>query len=421
MAARGRRLRGGPRRSGVRLPLTLLVLALLATSIAGAAPGDPVFGRGDVFVADQGPIDWYRSNGTLVKTLKGQFPSEQSIAFDPSGRLYSAGHSGISWYETTGEPLGIFATLPSGARPFGIDFDRAGNLIVTAVRGGGADQELFKLDPSGRVVGSWRLAPPCQGCVRAFRMSLAPDNCTVFYLYISEIKRFNLCRGAQVADFVVDRNVLGESGQIRVLPDGSVLAAHFGQEIRRVNPAGTGTLRVYDAPGENAWTYLDVDPDRTSFWASSGNNVYRFDLSSGQSTRFPAKVERFLAGLAVAPRAALLPAPSQTDFTDTFTTVGQQRAHVVPVAATTRSVDVTVRWQRPGDRFDLTGFRLAARRAFAVGRLPAKLKITKLKITRTSLTVRVAGLRAGRLSFRVVARRVTAPAKVTTRVAARRG
>ena len=115
------------------------------------------------------------------------------------------------------------------------------------------------------------------------------------------------------------------------------------------------------------------------------------------------------------------PPPAQT-FTDTFTAPGQAKPHAVTIPAAAKTVDLTIRWPKAGDAFDAAGFvvvrggKVVARGPAAYEAEPRKLKITKLKITKTSVTIRVSRLVAGKLKFKVVAKKVSGTTKVTTRV-----
>jgi hypothetical protein len=52
--------------------------------------------------------------------------------------------------------------------------------------------------------------------------------------------------------------------------------------IKRVDGAGN-VIQSYDAPGEDDWFALSLDPNGTSFWSGSFDtgNFYRFNIASG--------------------------------------------------------------------------------------------------------------------------------------------
>jgi hypothetical protein len=133
----------------------------------------------------------------------------------------------------------------------------------------------------------------------------------------------------------------------------------------------------------------------------------------GQTGTFEGTFATLSVGGAVCTGAAA--APRQT-FTDTFTTSGQVRSHAVAVAPNRTRADVTLRWARPGDRFTVAGVVLApTRKTQAAGRAQ-KLKITFFSRTATSIGVRITNLQQGKLTFRVVGKKVSGRATVRTRV-----
>ena len=119
--------------------------------------------------------------------------------------------------------------------------------------------------------------------------------------------------------------------------------------------------------------------------------------------------------------AASLP-PPQT-FVDTFRRRGETETHAVPLTAASKSVQLVVRWPNRRAGFDVAGFRLTGSSRSGARDLTAslRLKISR-KRTGTSVNVRVTRLKPGTLRFRVVAKKLPGPTKVTTRVVqSRRG
>jgi hypothetical protein len=101
--------------------------------------------------------------------------------------------------------------------------------------------------------------------------------------YTSEgrsVKRYDVGTSTQLADFAA-----GLPGTVayalRILPDGGVLVADTELIVRLDNTGSV--IQTYDAPGEDTWFSLNLDPDGTSFW--SGNfgtgKFYKFDIASG--------------------------------------------------------------------------------------------------------------------------------------------
>lgn len=103
-------------------------------------------------------------------------------------------------------------------------------------------------------------------------------------------------------------------------------------------------------------------------------------------------------------------------FTDTFSASGQVKPHAVAVPPGRTRAEVTLRWTKPGDRFTLAGIVLAPKRQTAsVGRAE-KLKITFFALSPTAMRVGIRFLTLGKLTFRVVSKRVSGLTTVRTRV-----
>lgn len=115
-------------------------------------------------------------------------------------------------------------------------------------------------------------------------MDLAADQMTMFYT--SEgglIKRYDVSgAGAPLANFAA---IGGVSYALRLLPpgdgSGGLLVANT-TNIKRLDGA-SAVVQTYDAPGENSWFSLNLDPNGTSFWAGDfgTNNFYRFNITTG--------------------------------------------------------------------------------------------------------------------------------------------
>jgi hypothetical protein len=93
---------------------------------------------------------------------------------------------------------------------------------------------------------------------------------------------------------------------------------------------------------------------------------------------------------------------------DKLTRAGQAAKHTVPIPAGVSTVTITVKWSNPGAAFALAGIREAG----------SSLSTSTTR-TRTSLVVRVSGVDAGRLAYALVARHVSRPTAVTTRITRR--
>jgi hypothetical protein len=116
---------------------------------------------------------------------------------------------------------------------------------------------------------------------------------------------------------------------------------------------------------------------------------------------------RLVAALAV----GLVASPLAT-FKDTFTVEGQGRTHAVRIEAGLKAVELRLSWKKRVNGFRVTGIRLAATRSYRVPSAASKLKITVIRNTPLSRTIRIEKLRPGTLRFRIVAQDVKTPKAV---------
>jgi hypothetical protein len=110
-------------------------------------------------------------------------------------------------------------------------------------------------------------------------------------------------------------------------------------------------------------------------------------------------------------------------FVDTFTRVGQAQSHSVKIPSRINTAQFAVTWGNTADAFTIGSLRVV-RHGKIVAR--AARKIRRLKVSRsrgaTFTTVRVSGLRAGKLVLKVRATRLSAPGvpvSLTTQVTRR--
>ena len=110
-------------------------------------------------------------------------------------------------------------------------------------------------------------------------------------------------------------------------------------------------------------------------------------------------------------------------YTDLFTQAGQSKRHSLTIPRGFRSVRFTLTWVNPLDSFTIGSFRIVRK-----GKVVAKSRVRKLKVTRrrgqSFLTVKVARLTRGKLRFRVKASKLAAPGaqvKLTTQATRSRG
>jgi len=111
--------------------------------------------------------------------------------------------------------------------------------------------------------------------------------------------------------------------------------------------------------------------------------------------------------------AALTCQTPPRQFTDTLAN-GQSKQHSVTIGAATKTIQITLSWANPLDKFKLTGLRLIGKKGLlaVASRKPGKLKVTKT--TSSTFTIlKVSKLKKGTLRFKVKAAAVASGSKAT--------
>ena len=268
----------------------VLTAMLVAVSLQLQARQLPLltFSPGDILVSlEPGPVQWYSAGGLIRRVLAQTSPGTgEGMALDRNRNLYvtrwcidpfcQQGDTGsVEKYDNLGSSQGKTGPV-FNCSPHTIVFDAAGAAYVGQA---GCRKTILKYLPGETVATEYTVAEDAFG---VFWMDLAPDGCTMFYTsFGANVKRYDVCRGAQLRDFN-DEPLPGAVAQdLRVLSDGGVLVAS-GQVIARLNGSGVVT-QTYEVPGEGAlWVGLDLVGDGT-FWVGNyyTSNVYRFNLTTG--------------------------------------------------------------------------------------------------------------------------------------------
>ena len=253
--------------------IEIVVVLMALSTVASAIP----FQVGDVFAAvGNGNVQHYDKNGNLLETLNtglGGFTT--GMAFDSNGNLYVTNFdkTNVAKFDDTGTLLGMFGSGYNG-KPESILFDASGNAYVGAVDG---DNDVRKFDAGGTPIGQFNVATEDRG---SDWIDLAADQCTLFYTSEgSLVKRFDVCANAQLPDFAtLDHS---PAYALRLLPGGGALVAD-SVDIHRLDSSGN-IVQTYDAPGQNTWFALNIDPDGTSFWSGdyTTGHFFKFDMASG--------------------------------------------------------------------------------------------------------------------------------------------
>jgi outer membrane protein assembly factor BamB len=273
----------------MRSPFVLLaVVAALSLQLRASQLSLPLltFAKGDVFVSlENGPVLWWTAaglpRGILIPTVLGV---GEGMAFDSAGNLYVTrwcldgpcqfGNT-IEKFNSLGLSQGKVGPV-FNCQPHTMVFDRAGAAYVGQAA---CNKTILKLSLPAAVAGEYAVAEETYG---VFWMDLAADGCTMVYTSVgSNVKQFDVCANAQLADFNAAPLPGGITHDVRVLPDGGVLVSS-GEVIARLDHTGVLT-RTYQVPGEGAlWAGLDLVGDGT-FWAGNyfSSNLHRFDLATG--------------------------------------------------------------------------------------------------------------------------------------------
>jgi hypothetical protein len=137
---------------------------------------------------------------------------------------------------------------------------------------------------------------------------------------------------------------------------------------------------------------------------------------------FPLKDSSQLQSVMNSIEAALTCQTPPLQFTDLLK-AGQSKAHSVAIGAATKSIQITLTWTSPLDKFKISGLQLVGKKGvIAIAPRPQR-KPGKLEVTRTTSTtftvLKVSQLRKGRLRFSVKAAKVASGApkvSLTTQV-----
>jgi hypothetical protein len=148
---------------------------------------------------------------------------------------------------------------------------------------------------------------------------------------------------------------------------------------------------------------------------SSGTDQARLEkiASDTGGKYFPLQDASQLQAVMNSVGAALACQTPPRQFTDSLSE-GQGKFHGVTIGAATRTVQITLTWASPLDKFKLTGLRLVGKNGVlaVASRQPAKLKVTKT--TSSTFTIlKVSKLRKGTLRFKVKAAKVASGSKAT--------
>lgn len=268
------------RRVAVALAAIAVVTGFGGTASAATfQPGDLLL-QDDLYDPDE--TRWLRSDGSFVSTI----PAGGHLAFDGKGRLYTMETHGtrVFAYGDSGTLVGTHIEIPGECvDASGLTFDAVGNAYVGEFGGcvGFPDSAGVRMfDSKGAFLGF-----PFARQREVDFLDLASDQCTLYTMNANDrnVLKTNVCTG-EVSGFFAIGLVAPESHEVRVLPDGSVLA-NFHAVIFRVRPDGT-LAQVYEHPAacdgepfswdpadeewdnDNVFRGLALSPSGETFWSS---------------------------------------------------------------------------------------------------------------------------------------------------------
>jgi hypothetical protein len=270
----------------------------VAFGFAGApAPAAAaVWTRGDLFVGVSGGVYQVRDgSGVLKETISdpaGNVPplgETTGCAFNNDlTRLYTTFFDAtfvdafsVAHPHAIAQTINTSVTSPGGHSE-SIVFAVNGHFYVGHPDG---NDLVHEYDASGALVTTFAPAIEARG---TDWMDLTVDQTTLFYTSEGRrVKRFSVATNSQLADFATlpGSDPPFRAFAVRLLGpgdgSGGLLVADKS-DIKRLDAAGT-VVQTFDAPGQEGWFALTLDPDGTSFWSASfdTSEVFKFDIATG--------------------------------------------------------------------------------------------------------------------------------------------
>jgi len=286
--------RGPLRVSYAALPTLLLATIVLASVPSPAAAA--VWTRGDLVVGVSGGVYQIRdASGVLKETI-----SDPAGNVAPSGETTGCAFNNdltrlyTTFFDATfvdafdvAHPHGIAQTIDTsvtspGGHSESIVFKVNGHFYVGHPDG---NDLVHEYDASGTLVNTFAPAIEDRG---TDWLDLTVDQTTLFYTSEGRrVKRFSVATNSQLPDFATlpGSDPPFRAFAVRLLAPGNGsggLLVADQSNIKRLDGAGN-VVQTYDAPGQEGWFALTLDPDGTSFWSASfdTSEVFKFDIASG--------------------------------------------------------------------------------------------------------------------------------------------
>jgi hypothetical protein len=274
------------------------VAGLILISVPAQAQVLPIILPGDIVIGvGNGAYNVFDDDGHFIGTFNNHLGPAPDGLNDTTGCTFNSLGTNLVATNFQWDELTMFALptpllkshvivgppMPLGGDAESVVYDKLAHLYV-----GSPDAwTLYKYDNIfGTLDKAWKPAIDPDGRGVDW-IDLASDQCTLFYTGEgSKIKRFNVCTGKQMPDFVsgLDPNTTGAFG-VLILPDKSVLLADL-TDIKHYNKLGQ-LIGTYNAPGEvgtfDGWFALALSADAKSFWAGSQQtgNFTQFNVATG--------------------------------------------------------------------------------------------------------------------------------------------
>jgi sugar lactone lactonase YvrE len=169
-----------------------------------------------------------------------------------------------------------FVANDSGSHNESIVFDKTGNFYVGQADGTG---DVIKRASDGTFIARYDVATERRG---SDWTDLAADQTTLYYTSEGrQIKRYDLATDTQLADFATLPGSSNHAFAFRLLGDGGLIVADWG-DIKRLDSTGA-VIMTYDVDTANNWFALNLDPDGSSFWSADYNTglIQQFDIDTG--------------------------------------------------------------------------------------------------------------------------------------------
>jgi Ca2+-binding RTX toxin-like protein len=279
------------------------VASALAVGASASVASAATWVEGDVFAGfSDTTYDVYSNSGTLKENVStGQAGFGTGCTFNDEEDFYATTFSAGQIVVLDGDhPHGILQTINAAAQgksnPESIVFARNGDFFVGGPFTGG----ILRFDANGNFEQAFDAESAGVG---TDWVDLAADQRTIFYTGEGQVvKRYDVASDTQLSDFA-SLPAGGQAFALRLLPPGTGsggLLVAYRNDIVRLNGSGD-VVQTYDAPGEDFWFALNIDPNGRSFWSAglSTGNLYRFNIQTGAVEVGPIATGRSVGGLCV--------------------------------------------------------------------------------------------------------------------------